>query len=156
MHCIKSAALLRLARNVYKNINKQIKNPLNISFPWPVWSLLYQQLSMIQVKNLIWQYQRIWSLWSCMAKSHALEMTMRLTSFCPERISSKASSITPSLMSSNRSVTTRGGTRYKKIINKVMGLILKNVFDLSHLENNVEASNKWVIMLSTMKLTLWP
>lgn len=36
-----------------------------------------------------------------------------LTSFCPERTSKRAISITPSLMSSNRSFTSMGGLRWK-------------------------------------------
>lgn len=61
------------------------------------------------------------------AKSHAVQKTVKLTNFCPERTSSRASSFTPSLMSSNRSVTIRGGAHCGTNVDQIR-LFSKNVF----------------------------
>lgn len=62
---------------------------------------------------LIQKYQKIWNTCWFVKSSNAKWMTWgKLTSFCPERTSSRASSMTPSFKSSYRSVTIRGGTRY--------------------------------------------
>lgn len=54
-----------------------------------------------------------------------------LTSFCPDSTSNKAKSFNPSLMSSNKSLTSSGGLHYKED-NRQMKLVIFAFFDLYH------------------------
>lgn len=96
---------------------------------WPVWA-----------RCDCFKYNAAWhkdlDCLKSLAKSHAGEMTLRLTSFCPERTSSRANSITPSLMSSNKSFTSRGGTCCQIKVSKTQLSKLSILFFIALVNNN--------------------